>query len=123
MLLDSCNAFILRQTWEKKVYHVFIAYIFQVSCQLMEIIEISLGCILVYTGGFATPSGSSDNWFWQYPCSAEPINYTNWQQGEPNNHEGVNEDALCFLMSEKWVDAPLDVSGLEGLSICYVCEC
>ncbi|MDC3166204.1 T9SS type A sorting domain-containing protein [Candidatus Marinimicrobia bacterium] len=49
------------------------------------------------------------NWQW---VTGEPVEYTSWAEGEPNNSGGVEHYADFNINSGDWNDAPHDVSNL-----------
>lgn len=56
-----------------------------------------------------TDEASEGNWVW---VSGEPVTYTSWNSGEPNN--SGNEDYGMIYSNGKWNDAPLS-SSMQGI--------
>jgi len=68
-----------------------------------------------WLGGYQPTSDSA--WTWS---DKSIFNYENWGAGEPNNHNGNNEDCLALVKSwgGKWNDGPCDYLNYDG----YVCQ-
>lgn len=62
------------------------------------------------TGAFSTNfwmdgSDQITEGLWVWASTMETIRYTNWEQGEPNNYIGIDEDCLeLYLSNFKWND-------------------
>ena len=78
-------------------------------------------CESVWTSGFAN---SAREWFWQMRrpesnTTEQPMIYTNWHQGSPDNALGVqNHVKITAYKDDMW--SWDDVEGSK--SYCYICE-
>ena len=84
-------------------------------------------CYVVWTGGFAGSPYSQVDWKWALaPGVSKPVAYTTFNNGEPNNVAGLQEDAIGMMApSFKWNDVLLDLSTdgwYADKSICFICE-
>ncbi|BCW95658.1 MAG: lectin-like protein [Fimbriimonadales bacterium] len=55
-----------------------------------------------YLGGYEDPAGSG-NWYW---VTGEPMAFTYWQPGEPNNRGSETVIALGLYCSGRWNNVP-----------------
>ena len=68
----------------------------------------------VFWIGYERIQDDSDDWRW---ITDEPIDYTNWSSGEPNNYNG--SESKASLRQEKWNDLNENSTGeIDG----YICE-
>ena len=68
----------------------------------------------VFWIGYERVSDDSENWQW---ITSEAIDYTNWNDGEPNNYNG--SESKASLRPDRWNDLNEDSTGeIEG----YICE-
>ncbi len=69
-----------------------------------------------YLGGYENPAGSG-NWHW---VTGEPMDFTYWEQGEPNNRGYETVIALGLFCSGRWNNVPPDGSwGARGYIVEY----
>jgi hypothetical protein len=60
-----------------------------------------------------TDAGTEGNWRW---VTGEPLSYTSWSAGEPNNYDGAENWAHIYQGSGMWNDLP------SSWTASYVCE-
>ena len=86
------------------------------------------GCFAIWTGGFAFVPYDLNDFRWVLtPGTNKPVSFTNWQNGEPGNYVGGQEDAIMMRYAPQyyWADTVYDVSlkpNFLGEHMCYVCE-
>jgi hypothetical protein len=71
-----------------------------------------------WVGGWqsARATGAFDGWRW---ISGEPFGPAGWAVGEPNDHKGVNEEAIHFMRELGWNDRPSSMTVSGGYIVEY----
>lgn len=110
---------------EQRVYRCRRGHLATITSQaentfLWDLYRQSLSCgginSQVYIGGYEDPPGSG-NWKW---VTGEPMGYTNWRRGEPNNRGYETVIALGLFCDGTWNNVPPDGSwGSRGYIVEY----
>jgi hypothetical protein len=83
-------------------------------------------CDRIYTSGYNPTPGSPNaaDWRWHVtPYHSQPLTYTHWADGEPDNLNDKGQDVIALIprFDYNWHDVIR--SAVMNKQFCHVCEC
>ena len=80
----------------------------------------------MWTGGFVAVSGNLDNWMWNMSTHTKRAEYLTWTDGEPNNFNGIGEDAITINTAGMTYNDENPDATVYSYSVffkyCHICE-
>ena len=78
---------------------------------------------MAWTSGYAAIRWSENNWVWEYQLGVtQPITYTPWGGGQPDNFLGRRQDYIILKEGGKYFFDVENSFWANDKEHCYVCE-